>query len=151
MKSLNLLALILAFCFSLPASAERLVKESQKGSLVYYKGTITVTGEFSRHTDPDSLSIMGDVLCFTAKGASAKLIPRDNDGRSPWFCFSNKKEAMKMLNVPSQISQKSCGYKGKAELTVTRYVADRAETETNDIAQLVRVISSTKPKPIQCN
>lgn len=150
MKSLNSLILILALCFSLPSAAQKLVKEYQNGFLVHYKGTITVSGEFSRYTDPDSLNIMGDTLCFYPKGPSAKLIPRVNDSRSPWFCFANAKQAMQILKVPTQISKKNCGYQGKAELTVTRYIADRAETSTHDTAQLVRVISSTKPEPIRC-
>ncbi|MCL2076746.1 MAG: hypothetical protein FWH15_10030 [Betaproteobacteria bacterium] len=145
-----MLFLFAMLCAGVKAS-ESLVRESQEGNLVFYTGSVTLSGEFTRRTDRLTLELLGDKLCFSAVGVSAKLIPREDDSRAPWFCFSNGQEAMQMLQVPaSKPPEGKCGYSGEATLTVTRYIADRNESCVSDMAQLIDVIASTMPQLIDC-
>lgn len=153
MKTLGLLACL--FCFPGGAyAAEGLIENYRNGPYIHYQGTGTVSGTFSRNTDRERLEFFIDMLCFQTDKASARLIPvnpvNGTANETPAFCFSNTKEAMRLLKVPRKISNRNCGYQGKATVTITGFVADLEETATFDMARLVRVISTTKPEPIFC-
>jgi len=140
--ALSLLALSLTSMAATPIS-EALVKSRTKGTLIYYSGTITLTGTVDWRTDDETLDLIGDHVCFVPAGSSAKLIPREkSDSRSPWFCFSNQAMAMKSLGIPASKPNGACGYAIEATLVVTDYIANREESEVFDIARLVAVKSS---------
>lgn len=155
MKIFSFLACLL-LCFSgIASAAEGLTRGNKDGPYVYYKGTVTVSGTFSRSTDREILEFFGDRLCFHTDKASAALIPANPvngaPDEPPSFCFSNTKTAMRLLKVPGNITNRHCGYRGKATVTITGFVADLEETATFDTAKLIRVISKTKPEPISCD
>ena len=74
MKTLIALFAVTALTLPVLTSAESLqFKRSSGDGYDDYTGQITVSGEYSRDFDDE---VQGDVVCFVAKGGSAKLIPR---------------------------------------------------------------------------
>ena len=114
-----------------------------------YTGQITVSGEYSRDFDDE---VQGDVVCFVAKGSSAKLIPRKKgDERTPWFCFRNQKAAAQTFKISKRPSNKGyCGYQGTATVTVKQYSVYTEISEGSDLAQLVSAKNVSAPKPTKC-
>jgi hypothetical protein len=133
-------------------SRERLVKVNTKGSLVYYSGRVTVSGTIERRTDDDSTEMIGDQVCLIPEKVSAKVIPRGvDDLRDPWFCFSNRVAAMKLLQVPNQKPKGACGYRLEATVKVTDYIADRTESTVFDTARLIQVVDRGAIRNLPCN
>jgi hypothetical protein len=137
--------------FAAESPAEGFKRSRQEKQLVYYTGSETLTGSFVRRQDKDSLARQGDVLCFFPKGASGSLVPRGKgDPRLPWFCFSNQKKAKNLLRANGDKTKASCGMQGEATVVVTNYVANLKEAEVFDTARLIKVKSSTGPRPLAC-
>ena len=148
----TLLTVLAVATLTLPAlsSAEGLTfKRSSNGIYDDYTGQITVSGEYSRDFDDE---VQGDVVCFVAKGSSAKLIPRKKgDERTPWFCFRNQKTAAQTFKISKRPSNKGyCGYQGTATVTVKQYSVYTEISEGSDLAQLVSAKNVSAPKPTKC-
>ena len=148
----TLLTVLAVAALTLPAlsSAEGLTfKRSSNGIYDDYTGQITVSGEYSRDFDDE---VQGDVVCFVAKGASAKLIPRKKgDERTPWFCFRNQKAAAQTFKISKRPAQKGyCGYKGTATVTVNQYSVYREISEGSDLAHMISAKNVSAPKPTKC-
>lgn len=148
----TLLTVLAVAALTLPAlsSAEGLTfKRSSNGIYDDYTGQITVSGEYSRDFDDE---VQGDVVCFVAKGSSAKLIPRKKgDERTPWFCFRNQKTAAQTFKISKRPSNKGyCGYQGTATVTVKQYSVYTEISEGSDLAQLVSAKNVSAPKPTKC-
>ena len=148
----TLLTVLAVATLTLPAlsSAEGLTfKRSSNGIYDDYTGQITVSGKYSRDFDDE---VQGDVVCFVAKGSSAKLIPRKKgDERTPWFCFRNQKTAAQTFKISKRPSNKGyCGYQGTATVTVKQYSVYTEISEGSDLAQLVSAKNVSAPKPTKC-
>jgi len=121
-------------------------KQKSKGSLVYYTGSVIIEGEFTYSKTDEDQEVIGDQVCFYPIKKDGKLIPREKDLRDPWFCFKDTKRAIDLLGISKLIKDpKVCNISGNATVELTNYVVDKAETETNDIADLVKVIKESKP------
>ena len=147
----TLLTVLAVAALTLPAlsSAEGLTfKRSSNGIYDDYTGQITVSGEYSRDFDDE---VQGDVVCFVAKGSSAKLIPRKKgDERSPWFCFRNQATALKTFKIPKKPAKGYCEYRGKATVTVNQYSVYREASEGSDMAQLLGTQNIKPLSPKKC-
>jgi len=112
---------------------------------------LRLDGRFEYRTDEESRDVLGDQVCFFPDSLTARLLPREkSDRRLAWFCFSNAADAKRMLNVPSSKPARSCGYAGKAVVTVTDYKVYRGEGDGNDVALLKSVGSASKSETIKC-
>lgn len=119
----------------------------QEGSLVYYSGTATLEGEFWYPIGSGDQEIIGDNVCFNVADSDSNLIPRDKDDeRTAWFCFKDTQETAKELGISDFARMKVCEIKGKVTVEVTDYVVDKEETETFDVATLVKVVK--KPEAV---
>ena len=144
---------LLAFTLAAGATSQRsegLVAQKQVGPLVYYTGTVVLTGSVERWTDKETLELTGDKLCFAPEGASALLVPREADARGPWFCFSNKATAARALGFPARTAKTSCGYRAVATVVVGNYVVNRQESEVSDMASLLSVKARGALEAIPC-
>jgi len=123
-------------------------KINQKGSHFYYSGKVILEGEYRYSKSDEDQEVIGDQVCFHPSKKDGKLIPRDNDDhRSPWFCFENTQQAKNLLDLSDLLKNpKVCEVSGVVTVEITNYVVDKAETETNDIAYLVKIIKKSKPK-----
>ncbi|MBL8329706.1 MAG: hypothetical protein JNJ71_12705 [Rubrivivax sp.] len=132
------------------AGASSLKLDRVEGDSRIYKGRVQLSGEVVRNTDKETVDQFGDYVCFVVKGESARLIPRDDDNRAPWFCFSNEEAAFKALRLPAQARKGSCGYRVPAEIVVTDYVVAMLESAVADNARLLTVKSRGTLKDIPC-
>ena len=72
----------------------------------HYKGSVTLTGIYSRTLDPEYLDYMGDAICFEPDKKSSALVPRPKgDERTAWFCFSNFEQAKKTFKLPEPLKK----------------------------------------------
>jgi hypothetical protein len=119
----------------------------QNGSLVYYFGRVVLEGEFSYSMSAEDREMIGDKVCFYPSKRDGKLIPRENgDHRMPWFCFKNTKQAKDLLGISELLKNPTlCKVSGKATVEIENYVVDKAETNTSDSADLVKVINRSDP------
>jgi len=144
---LSMFACLVAFdasCAQINASP--LSKMNSEGYLTYYEGSITVSGEyFQDERDPFISSV-----CFYPKGPSALLIPRENDNRVPWFCFSNNELAMHLFKMPASPSGQICRHEGVATVQISNYVVNKLPSEVSDIAKLDKLLSSEKASTKEC-
>jgi len=112
---------------------------------------IAVSGRYELRTDAQSQEILGGMPCFYPGPESAKLLPRPaGDKRLAWFCFKNKEESKKLLNIPDQIKGKNCGISGQAVLKVANYVSYNGEGDGVDMAVLVAVTEKSAPRKLAC-
>ncbi|MFZ1388203.1 MAG: hypothetical protein WBP46_15235 [Thiolinea sp.] len=122
-------------------------KIKQQGSLVSYSGTVTLEGEFWYPIGSGDQEIIGNQLCFNVTDQDSKLIPRDKDDtRSAWFCFKDTQQAAEQLGVSEFADMEVCEVKGKVSVEVTNYVVDKEQTDTNDVAELLKVVK--KPETV---
>jgi hypothetical protein len=143
-------ALLLSVLCGAATGSTQLKLERAANNLVYYSGTIVVSGAFTIRLDETSVQLIGKRVCFLPEGETRKLIPRDNDRRTPWFCFSNQAVAEKLLQIPEQ-ENGSCGVTGTAEIVISDYMVDKAEGDVFDTAKLVKIISRSTPSQLPCN
>jgi hypothetical protein len=132
--------------FGESTSSHSLSKIKTEGELTYYQGAIVVSGVFKLNTQDEFQS----GVCFVPKGTTAKLIPRENDKRMAWFCFSNNEVALQLLNINEKQSHGMCKFEGAATIQISDYIVDKTESEVSDLAKLVKVISSEKPRTKKC-
>ena len=117
---------------------------------------LKLTGEFSYHTDEMSQEMIGDLVCFTPSSVGANQILEhlsmtgDDYGHDVWFCFSDTEQAKKALNIPAKAAQDSCGYGGKATVTVSGYDVYLEESEGSDMAKLESVSYVSPVATIDC-
>jgi hypothetical protein len=151
MKFKTMLLLLLFMTYSITSSAEDKAagfkKINQKGDHFYYSGNIILEGKFDYSRAYDEYDFTGDQVCFVPSEKYGTLIPRDkDDSRMPWLCFKNTKQAKDLLGLSDLLkNQKICEISGIAIVEIADYVVDKSETETNDIATLVKVIKKSKP------
>ena len=115
--------------------------------------SLTVEGRFERLTDAESMEMLGGAVCFYPSEQSSKLLPRPaSDLRLPWFCFTNTRQAMRLLAVPPSASKGiACGHRGNATLRVADYVVYRLEGSGFDTARLLAVHRKSAVEPIPCD
>lgn len=122
-------------------------KLKQEGALVYYTGSVTLEGEFWYPISASEQEMIGDQVCFDVAEQDGKKIPRDSDdSRSPWFCFKDTQQAVEQFGLTDFAKLKVCELRGKATIEVSNYVVDREETETHDVAELVKLVG--KPETV---
>ena len=152
-KYITIFVVLVYTFFMCPASANKNVLTHKKtsGELVFYSGTITVSGKYRWRFDENSLMFDGNSICFDVDQATSSLIPRiGQDKRSAWFCFSNREDAMKLLRIPKNFPSDYCGFTGNATIEITDYVANLAQHAVHDYARLVRASSSGPSQPFIC-
>jgi hypothetical protein len=151
MKFKTMLLLLLFMTYSITSlaadKAVGLKKINQKGNYFYYSGNVILEGKFNYSRADDEFDFTGDQVCFVPSEKYGILIPRDkNDSRMPWFCFKNTKQAKDLLGLSGLLKNpKICEVSGIAIVEIANYVVDKNETETNDVATLVKVIKKSKP------
>jgi hypothetical protein len=113
----------------------------------YYEGSVVVSGFYHEQVGVGEIGVNFEkgLICFSVKGPTEILIPRNQDSRSPWFCFSNTEKARAELKVSGQAPEGTCFIFGKATVQISKYVVDKTESEVHDTANLDRVISFEKP------
>jgi hypothetical protein len=112
---------------------------------------IQFSGHFELRTDEISRDILGNQICFYPTPETARRAPRDkNDKRLVWFCFSNTETAMNVLGIAGTKQNDGCGFKGAAEVSVSKYVVLRGEGDDNDRAELVNAKEISTPAVIPC-
>ncbi|MEN6348894.1 MAG: hypothetical protein ABFD08_05765 [Syntrophomonas sp.] len=150
MKLKTMLLLLLFMTFSITSlAADKAVgfkKINQKGDYFYYSGNVILKGKFDYSRAVDENDFAGDQVCFVPSEKYGTLIPRDkDDSRMPWFCFKNTRRAKDLLGLSDLLKNpKICEISGTATVEIVNYVVDKRETETNDIATLVKVINKSK-------
>jgi hypothetical protein len=132
------------------AAPSALVLERKAGHLHYYRGTVLLEGVAERRTDKETTELVGDNLCFVVSAKSHPEVPRGNDERAAWFCFTERDAAIRALKLPSTPTKGSCGYRMPATITVGNYVANRQESEVFDTASLFSVKQRGRLSPIPC-
>ncbi len=151
MKKLSSFSLALVFLFFAlhsmgTAGAHGLRKVKTEGSHVYYEGSVIVSGAYHQQVRESEIgNYVAGLICFSVHGSTARLIPREKDSRSPWFCFSNAHTARTALKIPTEAPGGACIIYGKATVQISKYVVNRNESEVHDIAFLDKVISFDKP------
>jgi hypothetical protein len=134
------LTLFLMAASSTVLSAEGALRlERQEGKLFYYQGSVALEGFAERRVGTEGEGAEHEPLCFVAEGPSRQRIPRVNDARLPWFCFSNPARAAQLLSLPRQLRRGSCGFRVKASVLVDGYVVNREESAVTDTARLLAV------------
>ena len=147
--SLLLFAVSVLFQPLLATAAEgpqqlRLVKIESPFS--YYEGNVVVSGIYHEKIRESEIgNFEAGLICFSAEGPTEKLIPREHDSRSPWFCFSNTAEARAALKIPSNAPDGACYIVGTATVQISKYVVDKTMSEVHDTANLDKVIMFSKP------
>lgn len=112
---------------------------------------LRLEGRFEYRTDEESRDVLGDQVCFFPDRSTAGLVPRDkSDRRLVWFCFSSTSDAKRMLQIPSLLPAKSCGYAGNAAITVADYRLYRGEGDGNDVALLKKVAWVSQGVSVKC-
>jgi len=124
------------------AQTTTLVETNREGTMVYYSGSITVSGTYKEYR-PDTL--IGETLCFYPDEETAYLIPRsEEDSRIAWFCFSNQETAKELfeINEAEAFADETVEYiEGTATVTVSDYTVNLLEAAVYDTAQLDTLIS----------
>ncbi|MDR0775780.1 MAG: hypothetical protein LBE81_03980 [Azonexus sp.] len=112
---------------------------------------IEFSGEYVLRTDEISQDILGNQVCFLPTPETADRAPRNkNDKRLVWFCFSNNESAMNVLSISGVSQGGGCGFRGTAEVRVSKYVVYRGEGDGNDRAELVSAKAISIPSVIPC-
>lgn len=108
-------------------------------NMVFADTSLSLTGRYEYKTDSESLQMLGGLVCFYPNKESAKLLPRPStDKRLSWFCFANKKQSKKLLDIPLN-AKKNCGLAGTATVQLTEYKAYKGEGDGFDSAILQSV------------
>jgi hypothetical protein len=112
---------------------------------------LSVDGRYEYRTDPQSVEMLGSLVCFFPSPASATALPRaPSDKRLAWFCFRNEAQSKSLLKIPGAALPKYCGYSGVAAVTIDGHIPFLAEGGGFDTAVLVSVQSNSAPVPLKC-
>lgn len=115
------------------------------------QSNLTLSGRFEHRTDPESLDMYQNLVCFYPSPESAKLLPRpENDGRLAWFCFKNDEASKTLLGIPQKEVKNSCGYEGEAIVQVEKYAAYLGEGDGFDVALLQSASNISELKSLPC-
>ena len=113
---------------------------------------ITLEGRYEYRTDPESLEMLGEQVCFFPSKPSSENVPRPiGDHRVPWFCFTNSKQVAHLFGFKLNASSHECGFKGNAKIKVTGYKRYPGDGDDNDVAMLDAVLKKTKPVSLPCS
>ena len=146
---LHALSAALVAGLAAPALAQTLEFSRTSDEFDEYRGTITVSGYYSRVFDDE---VIGDQVCFVPTEDSAALIPRKaDDERMAWFCLDDLAGADRAFDIGNAPGEGYCGYTGTATVTVTDYRVFLPETSGFDLARLVSVDRADPPKPSRCD
>jgi hypothetical protein len=108
-------------------SARRTIVDSTHVGVAWFTGQIELTGWTMLHPDADLRDV---AVCFEADEASAARMPRwENDERRPWFCFTNRDDAQRMLGPPSD--------RVPATIVIEQFTIHRGLTDEVNSARLV--------------
>jgi hypothetical protein len=110
-------------------------------------------GKAERRTDEDSLSVLGEQICFIPDEESAATLPplQPGDERTRWFCFDNFRTAERKLGLSVAAESPECGLRAIATITVSDYyVLGDDDGGQTDLATLVDVSERSSPVPIPC-
>ena len=111
-------------------------------------GSIVLSGTYTRRLDATTRELHGEQVCFFPDADSKGLVPREaGDMRLPWFCFSNRDPAARLLSLPTE---GGCGHSGTATVAISEYRVDRTESAVFDTARLDRVLTASRPEPLPC-
>ena len=81
-----------------------------------------LTGRCEYRTDPESLEVLGDLVCFYPDATSAKFLDRSNiDKRSLWLCFTNASQSKRLLGIVDSKRNMNCGLTGEAKVRIANY------------------------------
>ena len=100
--------------------------------------------------DKETLELVGDNLCFIVSATSSAQIPREDDKRAAWFCFTERDSAIHALRLPRTTFRGTCGYRAPATVIVGNYIVSRQESEVFDTASLLSVKQRGAVSPIAC-
>jgi hypothetical protein len=110
-------------------SARRTIVDSTHVGVAWFTGQIELTGWTMLHPDADLRDV---AVCFEADEASAARMPRwEHDERRPWFCFTNRDDAQRMLGPPSD--------RVPATIVIEQFTIYRGLTDEVNSARLVSV------------
>ena len=100
-----------------------------------FVGELTLSGRAVPHVDANVREV-----CFEPDAASAALLPHwSGDTRRTWFCFSNQPEAQQSLAALRE--------KRLATVVIDRYTINKGQSDQENSAELVRVVSRGEPIP----
>lgn len=98
-----------------------------------FKGEVELTGGYRAHYEYPEVK----EACFWADPGEWKKLPRQhNDSRIPWFCFTNKEQAIAQL-AP-------LGQNLRATIVIDDYTTNLQQADVWDQARLVRVVKKEK-------
>ncbi len=126
-----------------------LIKSWEKDKEIFYSWSVVVTWEY--YFD----NYFGKICFNNIDKLSSRLIPREwNDKRVPTFCFSNQEKAKKVFgisdyiinNMVSQDAEVTCTFKWKAEIQISDYIENIAETAVRDMTEIVKIIEKEPPE-----
>lgn len=144
--SLALAAVLLWTDGANAASNQGFQKVKTDGPHVYYEGSAVVSGAYHEKIRASDIGNFEEgLICFSVHGLTERLIPREQDPRSPWFCFANTEKARSALRIPASAPGGTCIIYGKATVQISKYVVDKTESEVHDMAFLDKVVSFEKP------
>lgn len=107
-------------------AAQRNSIDSTYVGMARFRGQIELNGHTIEHPDSDVRAV---TTCFEADSASAARLPRwQHDERRPWFCFTNRDDALRML-----------GTDGNATIVIDSFTIHRGLTDQVNSAHLARV------------
>ena len=115
------------------------------------QSSLILTGRFEYRTDPTSLEMLDNLVCFYPSPEFAKSLPRPkNDTRLAWFCFTNEEISKRLLGIPREGAKSGCGYTGQATVQVVEYVPYLGEGGGFDTALLQSASSVSKAEAMPC-
>ncbi len=149
MLPLRKLMLSIILVVPLLAAAQGLIWQKSVHGFDYYRGQLSVHGQYLRRFDDE---ILGNDICFVVDQPQAQLLPR-NDGnmRLEWFCFSNQDTAQQLFNLSNTPPRQACGYQGTATVTIAQYIAYIEESEGHDMARLLSAQNIGQPQLLHCD
>lgn len=98
-----------------------------------FKGEVELAGGYRAHYEYPEVK----EACFWADPGEWKKLPRQhNDTRIPWFCFTNKEQAIAQLGP--------LGQNVRATIVIDEYTTNLQQADVWDQARLVRVVKKEK-------
>lgn len=133
-----------AACGALPGRSGIDVESAHHGS------DTTLTGRYEYRSDPQSMEMLGGLVCFHPDRESARRLPRPASDRNAWFCFRNDKQAKALLRLNDTTAGHECGVQGMAEVRVAGYTFAKPDSDDVDSALLLAASGVTVPEPLAC-
>lgn len=113
--------------------------------------SLTFTGRFEHRTDPESLEMLGGLICFYPSYETAQSLPRPHaDTRLAWFCFTNKEVVERLMGIAEIEEKGDCGYVGHATVEIVSYIPYLGGGDGFDTAQIQSVRDLSSIKALAC-